>query len=112
PSSPLSAPTARTTSTRKSSHYANSKRTFLPLIGDGDMGFLRRLLGKDGPQHPIREAISVGVQQSAEETGDQLVEVYIVGESFCQSDLARISGPKEAEGKQCPVGVTLRCEPT
>jgi hypothetical protein len=45
------------------------------------------------------------------ESGDTLVELNIVGEGSYQEALARIAGPKEAEGKHMGVGVTLRCEP-
>jgi hypothetical protein len=41
----------------------------------------------------------------------RLVEIEIVGESFCQSELERIAGRKEPDGKSQRCGVTLRREP-
>jgi HIRAN domain len=46
-----------------------------------------------------------------DEDPDTFTSVAIVGESFRQAELERISGPKDEDEKRMVVGVTLRCEP-
>jgi hypothetical protein len=43
---------------------------------------------------------------------DRRIELNVVGESHRQDALAAIAGPKEYDGKDMRVGVTLRCEPS
>jgi hypothetical protein len=89
------------------------------------MGVIRRLFGAANsseaahaepiPAQPLaspRILAAEEVRADANEHGDVLVELDIVGEEPHQDTLARIAGPKEPEGKQKLVGVTLRCEPT
>ena len=75
------------------------------------MGLLSRIFGQKQPTVTVREAAAAEVRIDAEADGDELVEVEIVGEGHRQDVIERIAGPKEAEGKQMPVGLTLRCEP-
>jgi hypothetical protein len=49
--------------------------------------------------------------QEATDQNVRLIEIEIVGESFCQMELERIAGPKEPDGKSYRCGVTLRREP-
>jgi hypothetical protein len=89
------------------------------------MGVIKRLFGvpnspDPAPAKPVsaqpfaspRMVAAEEVRTTAGEQGDVLVELDIVGEEPHQDVLARIAGPKEPEGKQKVVGVTLRCEPT
>jgi hypothetical protein len=77
------------------------------------MGLFNRIIGRRTIQpSPTTEAV-IEVREDAEASGDgDLFEISIVGESFCQEDLQRIAGPKDADGKHHSCGVTLRCEPT
>lgn len=73
------------------------------------MGFLDRFRGRSAVvdrEEVVREALVVRVDDIAE-----MVELTVVGESYRQELLAQIAGPREADGKQHYVGVTLRCEP-
>lgn len=73
------------------------------------MGLMKRLFG-GGPtaaERTERLVVEAGV---ADAPGD-LVEIEAVGESYHQDALERIAGPKEADGKEVRVGVTLRREP-
>lgn len=87
--------------------------------GNVGMGFFKRLLGisQVADAHVVqapptfREAAEDIVREVAREAGEQLVEVDVKGESYHQAELERVAGPKDAEGKQHLVGVTLRCEP-
>jgi hypothetical protein len=55
------------------------------------MGVLSRIVGRDT---------------------EDLVEIEIVGEGFRQEVIGRVAGPKQPEGKEVPIGLTFRCEPT
>jgi HIRAN domain len=74
------------------------------------MGFLQRLLGKpESAARTQRELAAEHVQTEADDL--DLVEFEIVGESHRQPELEALAGPKEIDGKEVLVGVTLRCEP-
>lgn len=75
------------------------------------MGFLSRIFGSQPSASDVREAATADLRLDAASDGDDLIEIEIVGESFRQDAIERIAGPKEPEGKQVPVGITLRCEP-
>jgi hypothetical protein len=49
--------------------------------------------------------------QEATDQNIRLIEIEIVGESYCQKELQRIAGPPAADGKSHRCGVTLRREP-
>lgn len=73
------------------------------------MGLIRRFFG--GPSAaPVQISIEEAHAEAAER-GDKLVELNIVGEAAYQGALARLAGPKDADGKHAAFGVTLRCEP-
>jgi hypothetical protein len=76
------------------------------------MGLLSRLFGSRDPADRPREQVAIVVREEAAADGDELVEIEVVGESYRQEAIERIAGPKAPEGKQTPVGVTFRCEPT
>jgi hypothetical protein len=82
---------------------------------DITMGFLRDRFPKPTitvtGRRPISEGQDLEVRTDAAESGDELVELKIVGESYRQAAIAAIAGPKEPEGKSFRVGVTLRHEP-
>ena len=73
------------------------------------MGFIRKFFG--GSNAAPAQIAYEEVHAEATERGDTLVELNIVGEAAYQDALARIAGPKDADGKHTGVGVTLRCEP-
>jgi hypothetical protein len=92
--------------------------------GGQEVGLLKRVFGRSDPpdgQLQVKVRVSPGLGRNHEtlaqmfqEATDQkvrLVEIDIVGESFCQKELERIAGPKEPDGKSHRCGVTLRCEP-
>jgi hypothetical protein len=69
------------------------------------------LFSRRSDERPVHEAHGAEVRADAADDGVDLIELEIVGESYRQDALALIAGPKDAEGKQFRVGVTLRCEP-
>jgi hypothetical protein len=71
------------------------------------VGLIRRFFG--GSSAAPAQIAYEEVHAEATERGDTLVELNIVGEGAYQDALARIAGPKDADGKHTGVGVTLRC---
>lgn len=85
--------------------------------------FLRRLFQREAsPPGPAAQFDAIHLQVIVEQgeptplqtlrSDPGLVELHIVGESYRQDALAAVSGPKGTVGKEMPVEVTLRCEPT